>query len=309
MGGGSWTSGDWDSFKTTATVDKAGRTKTIDDIFASKVREDFDPINIKVRESFDSADNPNSTPIIVALDVTGSMGRIPHELVTDGLGRMAAEIIDRKPVSDPHLMFMAVGDAYRDDAPLQATQFEADIRIAEQLKDLWIEGGGGGNGGESYSLAWYFASRMTDIDSFNKRGRKGVLFTVGDEPNHKKLEAGQLSRIFGHAATEDISSEDLLKAVEERYEVFHLCIKPNADLMKGWKKLMGERVLPVDDYTKVPEIIVSTLQVLDGKAADDVVKTWSGSTAVTVRDAIKGVVPAARGGLPAKGGVWRPSAP
>ena len=39
------------------------------------------------------------------------------------------------PVADPHMMIMGVGDAWCDRAPLQVTQFEPDIRIAEQLTD------------------------------------------------------------------------------------------------------------------------------------------------------------------------------
>jgi len=129
MGGGSWTSNDWDDFKSSATVDQTtGKAYSRQQIFSrSGINPQFDPAQIKVRESVDSPDNPNSTPIIVALDVTGSMGKIPEALIKDGLGTMAKEILDRKPVSDPHIMFMAVGDAYSDNAPLQATQFEADM--------------------------------------------------------------------------------------------------------------------------------------------------------------------------------------
>ncbi len=322
MGGGSWTSTDWDSFKSTATVDKkTGHAKTRAEIFSrTNISPNFDPLKISVRESVDSPDNPNSTPVIVALDVTGSMGAIPEALVKDGLGTMAKEIITRKPVSDPHVMFMAVGDAMYDTAPLQATQFEADIRIAEQLKELYLEGGGGGNSTESYHLPWYFAARKTQTDSFSKRGEKGYLFTMGDEGVPLTLSRKHVKEVFGDDLEEDISTEDLLRMVEERYEVFHLIIQEGSnyradpDYVKGcWKGLLGERAIPVSDYRKVPEIIVSTLEVMAGRPKHEVEASWDGSTALVVRDAISALVPTGRGGAVQKidgtPGVWRPGAP
>lgn len=320
MGGGSWTTHDWDDFKSSATVDKkTGRTKTKEEIFdRHDINPSFDPAKIKVRESVDSPDNPNSTPVIVALDVTGSMGAIPDALVKDGLGTMATEIIERKPVSDPHVMFMAVGDVDYDRAPLQATQFEADIRIAEQLKELYLEGGGGGNMNESYHLPWYFAARKTQIDAFDKRGEKGYLFTMGDEGVEKTLTRAQVKKVFGDDIQEDIKTEDLLRMVEERYEVFHLIIeegsnhRSNPSYVKGcWKGLLGERAIPVADYRKVPEIIVSTLQVMAGIPKHEVEASWDGSTALVVSKAIAGLVPTGKGGAVQaadKGapGVWRP---
>lgn len=316
MGGGSWTSNDWDDFKTTATVDPTtGKAKSGAQIFTRRgMNPQFDPAQIKLRESVDSPDNPESTPVIVALDVTGSMGTIPLALITDGLGTMATEILDRKPVSDPHIMFMAVGDAHTDSAPLQATQFEADIRIAEQLKELYIEGNGGGNGGESYYLPWYFAATKTAIDSFDKRGQKGYLFTIGDEHIHGALLKRHAEEIFGDKIDKDILIGDLLKMVEERYEVFHLMIQEGSGydsrVEKQWKGLLGERVIPVSDYTKVPEIIVSTLEVMAGKPKHDITASWSGNTALVVQNAIKNLTPTKGGGAVSKagkgGGVWRP---
>jgi len=317
MGGGTITPVDWDDFKSTATIDaKTGKAKAREEIFSRReINPHFDPKKIKVRESCDSPDNPNSTPIIVALDVTGSMHTIPDALVRDGLGTLTKEILDRKPVSDPHIMFMAVGDAYCDEAPLQATQFEADIRIAEQLKELWLEGGGGGNRDESYHLPWYFAARKTAIDSFDKRGKKGYLFTLGDEGVPPSLTREHIESVFGDNVQDDIPTKDLLRMVEERYEVFHLVIKQGhnyrADpgyVEKCWKDLLGERVRFVSDYTKVPEVITSILEVMAGKPELDVAASWSGGTALVVKDAISGLTATGRSGGVANdtGAVWRP---
>src|SRR5690606_25429877 len=111
---------------------------------------------------------------------TGSMGEIAGILAREGLGTLVESILDRKPVSDPHIMVMGVGDSSCDHAPLQASQFEPDIRVAEQLKNIYLEGGGGGNRHESYTLPWYFAAEKTDIDCV-KHGKKGIIFTFGDE--------------------------------------------------------------------------------------------------------------------------------
>ena len=150
-----------------------------------------------MRESRDSKDNPKSTPVIVALDVTGSMGMLADVIAREGLGVLFNAILDLKPISDPHVMFMGVGDANCDSAPLQVSQFEADNRIVEQLTQLFIEHGGGGNNFESYNLPWYFGARHTEHDSLIKRGKRGYLFTVGDEEAPEALTVAQIEEVIG----------------------------------------------------------------------------------------------------------------
>ena len=61
-------------------------------------------------------------------------------------------------ITDVEFMIMGIGDLAYDNSPIQISQFESDIRIAEQLDKLWFENGGGGNDYESYTAAWYMGS-------------------------------------------------------------------------------------------------------------------------------------------------------
>lgn len=293
MGSARWNPSDWDHYATTSS------TKTRDAIFTSRtLRPDLDPKTITLRESVDSDLNPQSTPIIVALDVTGSMGTIPEAMIKGSLGTFIEEVYNRKPVTDPHLMFMGVGDAHYDRAPLQVTQFEADLRIAEQLAAIYLEGGGGGNASESYHLPWYFAGLRTVTDSMRKRNKKGYLFTVGDEEVPPALTVAQAKEVFGDTIERDLSAEDLLALAERSYHVFHIIVEQgnacrsshgHAAVVESWKRLMGQRVIPLSDYTKLSEVLVSTIQANEGALVKDVAASWSGDTSLVVRHALAGL--------------------
>ena len=282
MGNARWSPQDWGINATkTATQSRA-------QIFTqSNIHPDLDPKNIKVRESVDSAANPNSTPIILACDETGSMGEMAELIIKKGLGVIMQEIYDRKPVPDPHICAMAFGDAFCDHAPLQVSQFEASIVLAEQMKHFYLEGNGGGNGGESYSLPWYFAAYKTHCDAIIKRGRKGYLFTIGDETPHDTLTKDQIKQIMGDDVEADLETHDLLSLISPHWEVFHLIVKPvHHQNFDRWTDLLGERAIRVSDHEKLAEVIVSTIQVIEGADVDDVTKSWSGDTSLVVASAV-----------------------
>lgn len=257
---------------------KTTRGKTTDEIYSSRsTHKDLDPKDVKLRESRDSDDNPHSTPIIVAIDVTGSMGMIADTLARQGLGTLFTELLEGKLISNPHVMFMAVGDANYDQAPLQVSQFEADNRIVEQLTQIWIEHGGGGNNSESYNLPWYFAAEHTEHDSLIKRGKKGYLFTVGDEQAPASLTAEQIEKFIGDSVKEPMSSRDMLHEAQRKYDVFHIVVeegdyasKHHDAVMASWTPLLGQRVLRMKDHTKLSEIVVSAIGVSEGHDADKI---------------------------------------
>lgn len=293
MGGGRWDARAWDSYATKTYVGKS-----TEKVFTKKkMKDEFDPKNIVVRESRDSADNPMSTPIILGLDVTGSMHYVIDKMAREGMPKVCQEIYDRRPITDPHIMCMGIGDVVaRDDAPLQCTQFEADIRISEQINDIWLEGGGGGNRYEGYNLPWYFAAMKTEIDCFEKRGQKGYLFTIGDEFPPEGLSSSHLRTVFGPGQYKNMSNDAMLKMVQRKYHVFHViveeghCAKHHGKRVEdAWRKVLGQNVIPLSDHTKLAETVVSTLQVVNGVDHKVVEKSWDGSTSVVVQSAIRGL--------------------
>ena len=292
MGSGRWDAGAWSSYASTNIKGKSAAQ-----VFTStSIKTDYDPKGIDKRESRDSADNPQATPILLASDVTGSMGMIAHQLMQTGLNTLATEIYDRKPVTDPHIAVLAVGDAYTDRAPLQATQFEADIRLADQVRDLWIEGCGGGNQGESYALAHAFAAFKTSTDAFEKRGKKGYLITIGDEPILPVTRKEDLERIFGGNWESDLKTQDAIDMARRKWEVFHIalvnegyCRHGRDAVLQSWNAVLPERVVQLENVEDLAETVTSLIQVHEGANADSVAASWSGSTAVVVANALKTV--------------------
>jgi len=240
-------------------------TKSAHEIFKSKsINNAMNPNGIVLRESRDSTEHPNALPIIIALDVTGSMGTVPHQLVKDGLPTLVTEVI-KNGQPDPQILFLAIGDHECDNSPLQVGQFESSDELLDKwLTDVYLEGGGGGNSGESYLLAWYFAGYHTATDSFEKRKEKGFLFTIGDEPTLKYIPKGDIKEIMGDGQYEEFSAAALLDKARETYNVFHLHIRQTGagqrqETMDGWKQLMGENLIVIERHTDVADAITKII--------------------------------------------------
>ena len=288
MGYGSYTSEDWSKLKKSRKITE---TSHENNVFVKKsMNPKFDPKFIDCRYSRDSEDHPDSTPIIIGLDVTGSMGYLANEIAKEGLHETMMKLFSTKPVNDPQIMFSAVGDVV-DDAPLQVTQFESDIRIAQQLLDLWLEGGGG-DGPEDYHLLWYFAAKHTATDRFEKRGQKGYLFTIGDADCHGTLSSENIKSIFNDKC-EDLTISDIAKMASEKYELFHI------NIVNGIKskpailnKALPGRILCInkENISVIPELIVSTLMLYQGSSMQDVLDSWPEQVSALLRESLKALV-------------------
>ena len=240
-------------------------TASTGEIFKSRsINSSMDPHGVLIRESRDSIEHPESAAIMIALDETGSMGSVPHFLVKEGLPHIMDTII-KAGILHPQVLFAGVGDHTCDRAPFQIGQYESsDALLDKWLTDIYLEGNGGAGDGESYMLPWYFAAYRTEIDCLSKRGIKGLLFTIGDEPTHPTLEATALHRIFGEGQYEDFSSADLLNKASAKYACYHIHIKETRSgsrpmVMNFWSQLMPEGLIIAEHRESVARIIAAKI--------------------------------------------------
>ncbi len=208
----------------------------------------MNPKGLKVRECRDSADHPESLGIVFALDVTGSMGDIPHLLAKQELPNLM-RLLMACGVTDPQVMFAAIGDATSDQASLQVGQFESTAELMDQwLTWSYLEGGGGGSGSESYELAFYLVAQHTDMDNWVKRRKKGYLFLTGDELPYPAVSRHQVEALVGEKLDEDIPVEEVIAAAAETYHVFFLIPDPNRAQTCGarWRQLLGDHAVVME---------------------------------------------------------------
>lgn len=308
MGGGSWDATTYaattrskidsgTSFGYTSATRSADRSvwSAHEDLDPKKVAGTASPFAGKtVRESRDSVDHPNSVPIATIFDATGSMGMVPR-VTQEKLAGLFGLLLRQGYVEDPQIMIGAYGDAYCDRVPLQISQFESDNRIDDNLDKLFLEGGGGGNGGETQSLAWYYLAYHTVTDAWEKRGKKGYAFFVADEVALDLLPEHVNNSIGDGEPMGKLDVESLAEALSEKWDVYILLIDNWSAKFQGsekfYKGLFGEKhVLVVEDETSVTETIALALGVLEGTidldedAENDLKST--GSNEVAIRSAM-----------------------
>lgn len=281
MGSGIWTTSSFRDYSASVgrTVDAAGvlstEASTRQTLFRrTSLSPELNPYN-KVRECRDSAEHPNTLPVILALDVTGSMGNSAKEIASK-LNIIMETIF--KNTKDVEFMVQAIGDEDYDAVPFQMSQFESDIRIAKQLDQVYFEGGGGVNLWESYSYAWYAAWKHCDLDVW-KRGGKGIIITIGDEPLNPYIKSIYVEQVFGDTLQEaELATRDIYNAIKDKYDVYHICVSNYIiDEYKDeeFREVLGnQNVYRINrnDLSKLSNIIVDIVNNHSNNAGEPVVK-------------------------------------
>lgn len=274
MGGGSWDSGAYHSTKATRAA-----TKTPDFAYtasATKVHPNLDPKRINSKpfgklEARDSADHPNSHPVLVAFDVTGSN----YERAVDAQKRLPnlMELL-AKYINDPQVA-IAANDDY---VPMinqrgthagcvQISDFESDIRVDEHIRNIWLTRNGGGNDGESYDLLLYIAARKVVLDSVEKRGTKGYFFLYADEPIFDHVSKVQVEAVFGDTIEKNIPIAEVIEEARRLFNIFVIWPEGGYDhARKQYVTLFGEdSVLTLQHPALICELIASTVALYEDK--------------------------------------------
>lgn len=199
-----------------------------------------------VRESRDSEEHPESFPIIIALDETGSMGMVPEQLIKSAFPDII-KLIMEAGIKNPQVCFCGFGDVQgcREEAPVQIGEFESSDDLMEKwLQSIYLEGCGGGNNGEDPQMIWYVAARHMKTDAFEKRGKKGVLITISDEPVHKHTPKYAITSYIGDGCAKDLITSDILAEVQEKWDVYHIHIEHGSYRLDqtNWVELLDDKV-------------------------------------------------------------------
>jgi len=247
---------------------------------AAMVHKSLDPKGVKIRESRDSDTMPVAVPIAVITDTTGSMSQVP-KMIQKALSKLMGHFLDDKASGKkylgegyPAIMIGAVDDydamrSHGHAGTFQIGQFESGIEIDDNLTNLWLTGNGGGTYEEEYELAAYFMARHTVHDHYEKRGRKGYVFIIGDEHAYDVLSREKVKDIIGDTIQADIKFSDILEELKEKYHVFFVI--PNMtshyndpSLEKYWVKLLGQQnVIKLENPDKICECIVSAVAICE----------------------------------------------
>lgn len=265
------------SMKTASLSSKDSRgnfTRAKDDIFEQnkkrQVHESMDPSKAVIREARDSVAHPYSVPVILVMDMTGSMQDIPEHLIREGLPKLISKLM-KKGVAHPSVMVMGIDDSrVQRYGPFQVGQFESgDKEMDMWFERLWLTGNGGGNGSESYNWAYYFANNHVVTDAWEKRKEKGFIFTIGDDHCQSNLTTSELKEVMGdNIKGEAGNTTDMVKKASEQWYIHHINLNP--DTNRSWKELLGDEnvhEMSRNDYDgiaeKIADLIASRVQNKD----------------------------------------------
>jgi len=193
-------------------------------------------------------ESKSENPIIVGIDVTGSMNVWPREIF-DRLPLLYQTLAKYRP--DVEFCFSAIGDATSDQYPLQVNDFGKAADLEKKLQALYPEGGGGGQIKESYELFGHFISEHCQTPN----AKSPFLIIYGDEAFYDTIQRNQVKHFIGDDIAKTVDSKEMWQKLMQRFNVYFLQ-KPygggendgtTGEVGRIWKGALGDqRVIPME---------------------------------------------------------------
>lgn len=185
--------------------------------------------------------SPN--PLVVAVDVTGSMQRWPFEIF-DRLPLFYQTLSQYRP--DLEVSFCAIGDARCDRWPLQTTTFAKGFSLEQNLKALYGEGGGG-DMPESYGLFAWWMLHHVEVP----QAERPFLIVFGDAPMHSTILEGEVRQVLGDELPQPADAIATWRRVTRTWNTWFLR-RPGGvkgdEVDKQWGQAIGsQHVVHMDD--------------------------------------------------------------
>jgi ribosomal protein S27AE len=200
--------------------------------------------NEKVIDPHKHIRTQSTNPLIIAVDVTGSMASWPFE------------IFDRLPLlyntlsqyrEDLEICFAAIGDDAVDQWPLQVTAFAGGFDLEQLLGSLYGEGGGG-DAPESYGLFAHWVNTHVEVPGVKE---PPFLIVFGDVTMHPAVSRQKIAQYLGDQVKRDVDAIEAWRQVGKTWNTWFLrrpAGKPRDQVDAQWGKAIGEqKILHIED--------------------------------------------------------------
>lgn len=294
---GDWDPGPWQGHDFTSAKKKydvhVGRS------YSDAVSSQVNPLDLVPA----SLSTESRAPLVVACDVTGSMGESPAVIFSKCpyLDLEGKEYLG----DDMEICFAAVGDAYSDNYPLQVRNFDKGLNLKNRLEELIIEGNGGGQQKESYDLAaLYFASNVQMPNAIHP-----IFIFIGDEGLYDFVNNDQAEKWTYVSLAKRMGYKQVLEKLKQKFAVYIIrqpYQQTGTDEMspadkvihRQWAEVLGEdHIAFLPDAARVVDVIFGILARETGKIDYFRGEIIQRQTADQVKTAFKGL--ATIHGLPA----------
>ena len=186
----------------------------------------------------------SKNPIVIAVDVTGSMASWPAEIF-DRLPLLYNTLAQYRP--DVEICFAAIGDAAVDRWPLQTTSFAGGFDLEQLLGSLYGEGQGG-DAPESYGLFAHWVNTHVEVPNAEETP---FLIVFGDITMHKSIPTAQISHYLGDSAWLNVDALDAWRKVSKSWNTWFLrrpTGKPGDYIDEQWAEAIGaQKIIHIED--------------------------------------------------------------
>lgn len=210
----------------------------------------------------------SKNPLVVAVDVTGSMASWP------------GEIFDRLPLlyqtlsqyrDDLEISFAAIGDATCDNYPLQVNEFAKGLDLEDHIKAICPEGGGGGQVSETYELFAYFMDKHCNTPN----ATSPFLLIYGDEKFYNNVDPKQVEHYLGDKLEGPLKSDNVWKNILQKFNLY-LLHKPyghdssiDKEITGHWAKAIGrQRIIELPSYDRAVDVAIGLIAKQWGEYSD-----------------------------------------
>jgi hypothetical protein len=207
----------------------------------------------------------STNPLIVAVDVTGSMASWPFE------------IFDRLPLlfntlsqyrEDLEICFAAIGDANCDQWPLQVTTFASGFDLEQLLASLYGEGRLG-DAPESYGLFAHWVNTHVEIPNATE---PPFLIVFGDVTMHPTIPRAQIAEYLGDSVGRNVDALKAWQQVARKWNTWFLrrpTGKPGDTVDQQWHQAIGsQKVLRIADEQRAVDYAMGLIARAWGNFAD-----------------------------------------